>query len=427
MNLLKKRLIPLPIIDLIAAILLFTPLVLRVLNNDPLLAGTESYLIQGLYGRLVEPLGTSVVMISVILGVVSVHLFTLLEQRFTKGGYAPILFIINPLFIGLFTIRSQFTLVLPLLLFTFLMADRRANRTKGKIDWPSIILTQIPLILILFISPISAFFTAFGLLLIDKRQSLIGLILITLLAWVAPPINQGPLLITEFGQPLGISLFFVALGLAESVILWSQKRARKSILIYLLLLCASFYFVGARVLASIASVVLSARLLYRFSRRKWLLKNARSLTLLLLACSFLFLLLTQISTVTHEEPTKELVTLISDLPNDGGTLLTPNNLAPIVSGLSKHKIINDHCGKEICPDIKQLYHSWRSKDASDVLDKREIKYLIITKEMRDGTVWNRDEEGLLFLLKHSKRFKKISSNTKEELWKYVSYKSGALP
>jgi len=54
-----------------------------------------------------------------------------------------------------------------------------------------------------------------------------------------------------------------------------------------------------------------------------------------------------------------------------------------------------------------------------LLRSYNIRYIWITPEMRSGLVWNKDDEGLLFLLKNSETFKKVYSTYGYEIWEVL--------
>ncbi len=54
--------------------------------------------------------------------------------------------------------------------------------------------------------------------------------------------------------------------------------------------------------------------------------------------------------------------------------------------------------------------------AQDLLTKNQVSYLFITSEMRDGLVWEKEDPGLLFLLRNEEAFTNIYNKSGYEVW-----------
>ncbi|MBR9692438.1 hypothetical protein GOV07_00725, partial [Candidatus Woesearchaeota archaeon] len=98
----------------LAAILLLIPVVARYLKGYPLIPA----------GEFADP----VVLISIALGVLTTFLFTKLAKRLTKSPrlqtLLTLLFIINPVFLALFTSVNPLVLAVPIALFLLLTSHR---------------------------------------------------------------------------------------------------------------------------------------------------------------------------------------------------------------------------------------------------------------------------------------------------------------
>ena len=56
---------------------------------------------------------------------------------------------------------------------------------------------------------------------------------------------------------------------------------------------------------------------------------------------------------------------------------------------------------------------------NDTLSKHQITYIFIDKEMKQGLVWVKEEEGLLFLFRNNKTFKNLYRTPHTEIWRYI--------
>ncbi len=414
-------------------LLLLVPLLLRVLAGNPLIPGAESYAhLHGLsqhagaydlFLTALSPLGDARILASVLLGLAAAYLFARLAKGLLRHEHertiALLLFLVNPLFLSVFTAMTPMTLVVPLGLLAAVAAKEGRDR-----------LLAVALPLTALLSPTAAAALAAALLLLTKRRrptavaSLVALPAAAASMLFLSPVTFIPSVqVAEFGAVNGLSLVLAGLAVMEGVAAWDEREGRAAFLLFLAALAVSPLEQGFRVVAGFASSVLAAGLVARLARRKWSLRDAQPLVLLLVACLLLFLLLTHIGAITREPPTDKLVRTLAALPPDGGVVLSPPALSPFVEALAGHPALpREHeCDSpsERCNDVERLYYTWRMDDAEPILAEYNITYLLITQEMRDGAVWNRDDEGLLFLLDHSERFKRVAADPQEELWKYT--------
>jgi len=402
-----------PLVALLAAVLLFAPLFFRVAAGDPLVPGSH---VAGLYQFLVAPLGDGALLASVLLGVLSALLFARLVRRLKaeERRLAVLLFLFNPMTLGIFTTLGPYTVAIPLALAALLF--------RG--TWPSSVL----LVLTALFSPVLGLLLFGGLLLSERRVLTIGaavvaaaLILLFHLPVEPIVLARSALVIAEFGAVSGLSLLYVVLALLEALLLWREPKSRVFSGLLAVALLASPFSVSARVTAAFLATVLAARFMSRLLRRKWQLPEARAVTVILVGCSFLFLLIAQTVAIVDAQPTHELVATLHSLPADDGVILAPPALGYTIERLTDHPALLHDCSQErgLCDDAASLYRSWRLKDAEAVLNRYGIRYLLITQAERDGLVWTQDEEGLLFLLAHSDRFHLLAQDPQEQLWVYA--------
>jgi hypothetical protein len=419
-----------PVVLLFAALLLLLPLLLRVFAGNPLIPGPGSYsflssgatsLVGGptVYSLFLEPLGETRILTSILLGLLAAYLFhrlaTVLFPRPDEQAIALLLFLINPLFLSIFAGLSPYALAVPaaLLCLVFFYTGR---------------FLPVPF-LVALVASLSPLFAALLLVLLilrhlPRRFAVVSLLLAFPASLLAAQPQLGLVdakaLIAEFGAPLGFSLIYVAFALIGGVVQWGQRRDRAPFLLFAALLLLAPFVEAARIAVGLFAIPFAARFLSFLIRRRWRLRAAADVTLLLTGCLLLFLLISHAIVIASEEPTKRLVGTLAALPPDSGVVLGPPELSPIIGALTTHSAyVEPGCGAAACGDVARLYASRRLGEAEPILRRLDIRYLLITKEMRQGLVWNRDEEGLLFLLKHSDRFSLLASDGEQEIWRYT--------
>ncbi len=400
------RRVPAPLLALGAGLLFLLPLWLRVSDGHPFAP----------IGFTTSGSSPFFVLLAVFLGILSILLLDQLLAATLRRADERLailaLFLCNPVTLSLFTSLSIYTVAVPLALLALLR--RGAFR-------------------LLFLAATTLIAPVFGLLLAlihsqfnpEGRWRLLAAgtlpFLVTLPLGLVERLRLAPwaTAFAEFGAPLGLSILFLFLSLLELLLRWNERRARGYAAAFLLLLALLPFSLSARVLLGLFSSLFAGLFAARLLRRRWALKDARAITLLLVGCNLLFLLVAQIVGIGGQEPRAALVTVLSSA--EEGLILAPESLGAVVERLGYRAAIHACVvERERCADAERLYRSWRLNEALPLLDHHQIRYLLLTDEMRQGLVWSRDEEGLLFLLKHSEKFRLIAEEEGYELWEYLA-------
>ncbi|MBW2988144.1 hypothetical protein KY318_01425, partial [Candidatus Woesearchaeota archaeon] len=67
-----------------------------------------------------------------------------------------------------------------------------------------------------------------------------------------------------------------------------------------------------------------------------------------------------------------------------------------------------------------LLYSRNLKHTKQTLKQYNISYILITKKMLSGGVWNSADEGLLFLLRNNETFKRVYEVNGNQVWQVLS-------
>jgi uncharacterized membrane protein len=70
-------------------------------------------------------------------------------------------------------------------------------------------------------------------------------------------------------------------------------------------------------------------------------------------------------------------------------------------------------------DSNRTLYSRNLEETKATLDKYDVKYIWITPQMKQGEVWVREEQGLLFLFRNDETFKKVYSEDGYDVWKVL--------
>ncbi|HLF54869.1 MAG TPA: hypothetical protein VI612_04060 [Candidatus Nanoarchaeia archaeon] len=245
-----------------------------------------------------------------------------------------------------------------------------------------------------------------------------------LLARESPPTVDIPRSLLQFVSDLGgiygLSLFAILLSIVGIALVWSHKRNYYSAFaVSCVFFIISFFFPSLLVYANIMVSGLVGVALARLAERKWKLSFLRNASLLVLFCGLLFSSIAHANALADLPPVPEFFEVL-DIPE--GVVLTHESYGFWVE-FSGHKAVIDPFWKR-APDAEALYwdvtamfSSASLEDTMFLLRKYDVDYVLLSREMRRGLVWERDEQGLAFVVANSERFKKIKEGVEFEVWK----------
>jgi hypothetical protein len=213
--------------------------------------------------------------------------------------------------------------------------------------------------------------------------------------------------ISDFGGPFGLGVFIVILAVFGLKFFWRDKYTHAYFYLSLILFVVLSFF-NLRVLAylNFCLALLAALGLELLFERHWRSKLIKSLTMLILIIG---LIISGFSYMTSS--------VINGLPNkgiiDGLYALRDLPGGNVFSDVSREYWI-DFAAKPFVSN-KNLLYTRDIDNATSIILADDIDYIWIDDDMR-SRVWVEEDQGLLFLLKYSKRFKEIYSNDYVTIW-----------
>ncbi len=225
--------------------------------------------------------------------------------------------------------------------------------------------------------------------------------------------------ITDLGSWLGFSIFTVLLFIIGIFIASKHKLKLYPAYVCLLILAltALFFASWVFIFVNIFIIVFSTYAFSSIMKRKYIVDLIKSLTMLAVIFGLLFSSLSYIHRTSFSEPSKEALESLDWLNknSDNNTILTHHSYGFWISYHTSNKPFSDDNNK--MESVSSNMFSNRNLDQTlDILKDNSIKYIWITEDMKQGLIWSRDEEGLLFLLKKSDKFKLAYSDSKNEIW-----------
>jgi|TARA_Y100000031_G_scaffold156782_1_gene213098 signal transduction histidine kinase len=224
---------------------------------------------------------------------------------------------------------------------------------------------------------------------------------------------------TAFGAEIGLSFFYFLIGLIGLFSIWKRRRGHHYFLmtIFLFFILSLFNSV-AKIFLNFFLSVLSAIFLLFLIKRTWAVPNIKRFTLLLIICGVIFSTALYSDQLIKSKPGKELV--------KGLVFLKDEPTAVVLSHEKNNFFIEYFSNKKTLLQSKdseqireKIFVSRNLKETTAMLNDKRINYILITGEMKEGLVWDKPQEGLLFLLENSKHFSKKYHSNEVEIWFFL--------
>jgi hypothetical protein len=456
------------VVFLLSLIILVTPLIVRSLDGNSNLIGAESYyhlrlseevkelgileedpvqkteysfnlfhFLMSLLAYIIS-FGLLTKIVPIIMGFLSLLFFYLIIKDFHMKGealsFALLLMIISPLFIYLFSTFNHFSLVVLLALsgaYYF-----RKNKFIGPVllslilltDFMSFITASILLIVYYVI------FRRFGKGLITYFVSSLVLFLIGFLFLHFRIIGSifSPLSLPDnfvfLGGFVGYSLIFLLLGVIGFAVKWNKDN--RHILFYsvmIVLFIGSLFSESIKVFVHLILVVYSSFAIIYFIRRRWDIIVVKNFTLLLVLCILLFSSVNMIVSEISSEPSVEkikAITLIETSEKKDVILSSESNGFLIEYFGKRQAFLDDNSFRKSDYEKRTnisntIFYSRDLVLTESLLKENNITHIVVDPEMKSGMIWNREEEGLLFLLENSENFIKLYSFNNIEVYRHI--------
>jgi hypothetical protein len=353
------------------------------------------------------------------------------------------MFVSSPIFIFTFATSSQYSIIIFLNLLGFYFYMRKGNLFL----WLSIIVFY----LIPFFNLFNALITLILLFVytIYSKMGLrrfyfisVGIVLRTVIYHFSVFYRYGlpskvpftisnilPSSISDLGGLVSFSFFTLLLAGVGLIVTWKRKKEFYFIYPFMLLLFIISFFLGdyANIYQNFIICILAGYGFYNLWHRKWSLKVMKNLTLLVIVCGIIFSTTAYLSRISYSQPNSDVLeslVWLRDNSDSGAVVLShPNNGFWIEAIAKRHVVLDgsfDYISSldEKVDDTNEIFASRNLQRTSDLLNKYNISYIWVNDEMKNGLVWSKGDEGLLFLLKNSENFKKLKSYNGIDIWEF---------
>jgi hypothetical protein len=367
-----------------------------------------------------------------LMGSIALCLFFILAKKLFRdaktAAIASLVLLISPAFFYTFLGFSPDIFIMPLMILSVLLL------VTDKTPW--ILLSGAILLMVSMQDPYLALFSLLILLVTTihiknnarLRSWLIAILAILCIAYnlftyaptFAIPDFRSNLVkesVTDLGGMAGFGVFYLILVASGAIQSWPKKREYSSLYISTLLL-----FLAALLLDKNYNAYLNLILAYfaaigllMMLARKWETSTFKTLTIIILLCGLLF---------TTLGPDPELVSGLRWLDSQpDGIVLSYHGYSDWISYYSgKTAFITARV--QDTPNLlnlsSEIFYSRDLAKTRMLLTNHKIRYIFIDGPMRNGLVWTRENQGLLFLFRNNEAFRQLyKDGSGNEVWEYL--------
>ena len=380
----------------------------------------------------------SIIALPVILGIIMLIVFilTLKQMGIDRERITTIVFlvILSPTFLTIFSTLNEPSLILVLMFLAFYLL----------ITFKSVILQILSFFIFtatlffdLFTAVIAIAFFMLGYSMEKAKKGVIRLWIIFFIVVVLIYYKSGQfymlfayakepylgVLLSDIGSSMGLSIFFLVLSLVGLGVFW--KRKGELWLIYLIVLLVGIGFLlfknPAMPYALFFLGIFAGFGSYRILVSQWKLKMLKDLTLLLILCGLFFSTLSYLNRIKASDMDGTLLDSLKWIQKNGkeGSVLSYQGYGFAIEYISNMPAVTDDFSSEKFINLSNYLFMLRNLDRiRQISEEYNIRYILITPEMKTGTVWSGKDEGILFLLRNNDIFRKVYEKNGVEVWEF---------
>lgn len=443
---------------IVAALALSVPHLLDYISGDPLMIGEEAHLhkrvseritdldftkdelivdgrilyyspyhfMLALVGYMISPVFASIIL-PLMLGMGTIIIFYLLLERFplerVERFAALSIFIVSPAFIYVFSASTEHSLSLFLIMLSILLYLK--GGIYQKFAFASFILacmnSMFNGILLLLVLTIYVIKTK------DNQKHIFFLLMLLLMLaffvhppWTStyPPMVEGLTngIVSDLGAKIGFSVFIVVLCLLGIIWTWPEKKRITALYILLAALLIISYFTGSEKIIYMSPIIsiFAGAAVNRINKFRWRLDIMKNLTMLIIICGLLFSSISYIARLSGYGIDSGMHESLRTLEEDKGTVFSHYSNGFYIQDIAGLKTLTDSKMATIenidekLIDSHTLFFTRDLKEAKDIIGKYGIDYILIDEDMKNK-IWEKEGQGLLFLLGNTETFKRLET------------------
>jgi hypothetical protein len=233
-------------------------------------------------------------------------------------------------------------------------------------------------------------------------------------------------LVFEFGSSVGFGLSAILLAIFGFILSWKSKQ--RLVYVYsaaFILIILSKFFFFMPIYLNLIVVVSAAFAFSELLKSKWSLKSLKTVAIIAVICTFLFSAVSFAFVIKDMQPDKRVVeSLLSLRKEPYGAVFSHPDRGFWIKYYSAKPVFADTLtlSNELQNKTELLYYSRNYANSTQILNESSIKYIWIDEEMKQGQVWSKPDQGLLFLFVDKDLFDRIYKDKELETWEYLGIK-----
>ncbi|NTV23263.1 MAG: hypothetical protein HGA85_02720 [Nanoarchaeota archaeon] len=371
-----------------------------------------------------------------LIGLINIMLLFFIVSRFAKESDTKIYLLsvlLSPVFLYYHVTYNNYSLGL-----TFALAGAYLLMSSLHL------LAMISLILSFLVSP-DSYITIFIIIIMlysqynSKKNIIMASMLLLLaiaiasvsgLASFRPPSVHYALKTTIFdlGALPGFGIFHILLSGIGIIRSWREKEHHiLNYIIFLILAIMASINKSYMIYLDIILCYFCGYAIAYFINSQWESSLLRTYVTTLIMCGILFSGASFLTYLSRSDPNDKEMTGLRwlSMQEGGGNILTHYTYGGLIRVIAKKTPYIDTNYVDSSRDKLKLYETNRifgSRDMKEVisfLEKNNIRYIMITEEMKHGLVWTKDEDGMLLLLQNTIRFAKVYDYLGTEIYLFI--------
>jgi len=235
--------------------------------------------------------------------------------------------------------------------------------------------------------------------------------------------------ISELGALVGIGVFNLLLAAVGFFLIWKKRKEYPFIFLLLLVMLMLFFYTrNVSVYLTFILSVLAGHAFVKIRDMDWQVKMIKNLTVLLIICGLLFSTISYLNRVSNMQPDNGVIKSLDWLnqySRQDEIVFSHYSKGFWISSVAERPVVTDKMleyypnAEEKFNDSLEIFYSRNLKNTKSLLEKYNINYIWIDNEMKNGLVWEKKQQGLLFLFRNNETFKNIYNNQGIEIWEII--------
>jgi len=233
--------------------------------------------------------------------------------------------------------------------------------------------------------------------------------------------------ISDLGALTGVGVFNILLAVVGFFLIWKKRKEYPFIFLLLLIMFMFFFYTkNISVYLTFIFSVLAGHAFVKIRDMGWEVKIIKNLTMLLMICGLLFSTISYLNRISNMQPDNEVIKSLDWLKHyskQDEVVFSHYSKGFWITDVAERPVVTDKMfeyypnAEERFNDSLEIFYSRNLKNTKSLLEKYNINYIWIDNEMKNGLVWEKEQQGLLFLFRNNETFKNIYNNQGIEIWK----------